>query len=287
MTSATGISKLKRKAGSDSDTVEERVDALVLITAIEPLAKTELINRTYDVMFHAENKRLDFIADDVLTRLAHVRHKILSTFFKLLADEILPELANGLRATYMKALNETSWAKSRTNEYLALMVMFDNVIDNALDPTRKNVEYDENANWIKWIESLHNDNYDAERETNVNLTYIEYMVDDLQNRNGSTGNDYLVKVLVRNELSDIKEVLGFTGNAKQIHASFSTLSKAKGLKYPYTTPRQLIYRLIDSKSLIENQGWVIEKGPTIHGEQQWVIARRDESTHESTLPEVS
>ena len=282
LTSATGISKLKRKTGSDSDTVEERVDALVLITAIEPLAKTELINRTYDIMFHAENKRLDFIADDVLTQLTQARSKILSAVFKLISDEILPLMVNGLRTNYMKGLNETPWAKSRTNEYLALMIMLDCVVNNALDPASREVEYDENANWVKWIESLDADNYDTEKETNINLMFIEYLVDDLQNRNGSTGSDYLVKAIVKNEFSDVKEVLGFTGTAKQIHISFATLAKAKGLKYPYTTPKQLIYRLQDSKALIESQNWFVDKGSVVHGEQRWVFVRREESTQEST-----
>ena len=40
---ATGIQKGKRKAGTDSQTVREASDALVAITAIEPLTKRELI----------------------------------------------------------------------------------------------------------------------------------------------------------------------------------------------------------------------------------------------------
>jgi hypothetical protein len=54
---ATGIAKRKRKAGTDSETVRECAKALVAITAIEPLTKPELINRTYDVEFRSLFKK--------------------------------------------------------------------------------------------------------------------------------------------------------------------------------------------------------------------------------------
>ena len=58
---ATGAQNLKRTSGTESGVTAERVNCLVAITAIEPFAKPELINRTYIIEFSKRWQRADFI----------------------------------------------------------------------------------------------------------------------------------------------------------------------------------------------------------------------------------
>jgi hypothetical protein len=46
LVAATGITKQKRKSGTDSENVYERVQTQVIVTAIEPFSEGELISRT-------------------------------------------------------------------------------------------------------------------------------------------------------------------------------------------------------------------------------------------------
>ena len=70
---ASGVSRGKRQGGTDSDTVDEPVQALVAITAIEPLPRSELLNRTYEVHFEKRFKQAGFIRRNHLKRIGRRR----------------------------------------------------------------------------------------------------------------------------------------------------------------------------------------------------------------------
>jgi DNA primase len=121
--SATKGGKEKRTAGTETETTEEIPRALVLVTAIEPFSKPELINRTYDIEFNGRWKAEDFIEDDINQALLKKRELILSAIIKMLQCEVLPVLER--RQDYILILRKEyrNHTKNRTDEFLATMML--------------------------------------------------------------------------------------------------------------------------------------------------------------------
>jgi DNA primase len=121
--SATKGSKEKRTQGTDSDTIQETPKALVLITAIEPFTKAELINRTFDIDFSFKFKNDGFVEDEVIRAIVKKRDIILSSLLKFIQREVLPNLE--ARKDYITVLKKEhkNHAKNRTDEYLALLML--------------------------------------------------------------------------------------------------------------------------------------------------------------------
>lgn len=121
--SATKGGKEKRTQGTDSDTIQETPKALVLITAIEPFTKGELINRTFDIDFSFKFKNDAFVEDEVIRAIVKKRDLIISSVLKFIQKEILPNLE--VRKDYITILKKEhkNHAKNRTDEYLALLML--------------------------------------------------------------------------------------------------------------------------------------------------------------------
>lgn len=127
--SATKGGKEKRTQGTDSDTIQEIPKALVLITAIEPFVKAELINRTYDIDFSARNKSDDFIEDEVIRAIIKKRDLIMSSILKFIQKEVLINLEKRKDFITILKKEHKSHSKSRTDEFLAtLMLMLEKVL---------------------------------------------------------------------------------------------------------------------------------------------------------------
>lgn len=121
--SATKGGKEKRTQGTDSDTIQEQPKALVLITAIEPFTKSELINRTFDIDFSVKFKNDGFIEDEAIRSIIKKRDQIMSAILKFISKDVLPNLAQ--RKDYITVLKKEhkNHAKNRTDEYLALLML--------------------------------------------------------------------------------------------------------------------------------------------------------------------
>ncbi len=128
--SATKGSKEKRRGGTESDTTLEKPKALVLITAIEPFVRSELINRTYDVDFSFKFKSDGFVENEAIRQLMKKRNIIMSAIIKFINKDVLPHLEK--RRDYITILKKEhkNHAKNRTDEYLALlMLMLEKLIE--------------------------------------------------------------------------------------------------------------------------------------------------------------
>jgi DNA primase len=127
--SATKGGKEKRTQGTDSDTIQEQPKALVLITAIEPFVKEELINRTYDIDFSSKNKEERFIEDEAIRAIIKRRDMIMSAVLKFIQKDVLVHLEQ--RKDFITVLKKEhkNHAKNRTDEFLAtLMLMLEKLL---------------------------------------------------------------------------------------------------------------------------------------------------------------
>jgi DNA primase len=183
--SATKGGKEKRTQGTDSDTIQEQPKALVLITAIEPFVKAELINRTFDIDFSFRYKSDAFVEDDVVGSVIKKRDLIISTILKFLNKEVLPHLEARKDFITILKRDHKNHAKNRTDEYLALLLlMLEKLLpfiqyygpEDFLYGTQE--EYSEAAKEIRtaWIDYQNRKAKDTETSSNSIIKLLDGLV---------------------------------------------------------------------------------------------------------------
>lgn len=273
---ATRGSKVKRKGGTESDTTQEHPKALVMITAIEPFIKTELINRTFTITFEKRFRSDSFIEDEVTKKILKHRDFMISGVLKLIQQDILPSLSD--RTEYMVVLNKMfkGHSKDRTNPYLALMML---ILEKVLKywpgaPAKEDI-------WTSWImyqnllarehEVSSNDILSllnglmreyrlAMQRDNVQADYM-LMDDDLGRAMKYQHPDYGLTVLMSkpevlpedpdHTVSYIQ--MDFTSN--DIAFAFAKFCKNNGLKNPYPSGSVFGARLANDRKILHKGGW--------------------------------
>lgn len=183
--SATKGGKEKRKGGTETETTQEQPKALVLITAIEPFVKAELINRTYDIDFSFKYKTDAFVENEATRQLMKKRDLILSAILKFISKDVLCNLEK--RRDYITVLKKDhkNHAKNRTDEYLALlMLMLEKMVeyipyygeDDFLKGTPE--EFPESVRTIRtaWIDVQNSKARDTETSSNSIVKFLDGLV---------------------------------------------------------------------------------------------------------------
>lgn len=173
----TSGGKQKRTAGTETGVTQEDLKALVIITAIEPFQRGELINRTYDIEFRKEFFQDDYIEDEIKGCIEKKRNLILSALLKFLQKEILPYLDK--RKDYMTILKKEykNHAKSRTDEAMALLMLI-------LDKMLKYIPYHEEGRLLSGLET---------GAVDIRKAWIEYQ--DSKARDTEISSNSIVKIL--------------------------------------------------------------------------------------------
>lgn len=175
--SATKGGKEKRTQGTETGTTEEIPKALVLVTAIEPFTKAELINRTYDVEYSVKFKSDDFIEDEVIREIIKKRDIILSSMIRFIQKDILPNLAK--RRDYITILKKEykGHAKNRTDEFMALLMLI-------LEKLVKYIPYYDEKDVFYGLE---------EGDDDIRKAWIEYQ--DAKAKDTETATNSIIKML--------------------------------------------------------------------------------------------
>jgi hypothetical protein len=127
LTAATGIAKEKRKGGTDTATVQERVKCLINSTGIEPLGGelAEVLSRSFVIRFRKE-LRLNtcFLEPEVVSEIQKNRDLILSVLIRR-TSRVLAWMQEGAHRKVMRLLQTTlgDHSRSRANDFLGLMYL--------------------------------------------------------------------------------------------------------------------------------------------------------------------
>jgi DNA primase len=287
--SATKGGKEKRTAGTESGTTEEVPKALVLVTAIEPFNKAELINRTYDIEYNSKFKSEDFVEDEIIRQIIKKRDLILSAFIKLIQKDILPNL--GKRKEYITILKKEyrNHAKSRTDEFMALLMLI-------LEKVEKHIPYYEvddisygldngDAEIRKaWIEYQNSKAREDETSTNSILKLLdglsaEYVLKmkSLEKLETNYHKDYpgidvfcyqhpeygleIIKTkpehCVEGDQEYMKTFIEFIATPKDLVFAFDRFCRNNGIKNPYPTAGIFGQRLKNDSHLLMKGNWEI------------------------------
>lgn len=127
LVAATGAQRTKRLEGTSSGVLSQRADALALVTAIEPPALDELIQRVVLVRFRHALHAATYSSAATIAELQKVRGRVMAGLLDLLAHGILPRLAE-VRA--VMATIPTQHPKKRLGQHLAVCALVADAVHN-------------------------------------------------------------------------------------------------------------------------------------------------------------
>lgn len=306
--SATKGGKEKRTAGTETDTTQEQPKALVLVTAIEPFIKSELINRTYDIEFSSKFKCNEFIEDEVVRALLKNRNVILSAVIKFIQKEVLPNLEKRKDFIVILKKEYKGHSKSRTDEYLStLMLMLEKILKYipvyGPDDLLFGVETGDKEIRKAWIEYQDMKAKDTETGSNSLIKLLDGLVREyllkMKELEATHHKDYKEPVFVwthpeyyieifktkgetiTGEGDDTKDMfirsyIEFTATSLELVNAFDRLCKNQGSKNPYHNASVFASRLRNDQSTLSTGGWEIISRPgiepyftRIRGERFW------------------
>lgn len=284
--SAVKGGKEKRTAGTETETTEEQPKALVLITAIEPFTKSELINRTYDIEFSSKHKSDGFIEDEVIRALIKNRNLILSALIKFIQKDVLLNLEK--RKEYIVILKKEykNHSKNRTDEYLStLLLMLDKMLKYipvyGPDDLLCGFETGEKEIRKAWIEYQDVKAKDTDTGSNLIIKQLDGLVSEYLSKMKDlqptyhrdykepvfcyTHPDYLIEFIKTkpesfeesNGESYTKAYIECVATAGEIVQAFDKYCKNYGTVNIYKSGAILVSRLKNDIQVIKKSGWEV------------------------------
>jgi len=270
ITAATGITRQKRKAGTDSENVYEKSCTQLLVTSIEPFSEPELIERTNEIHFD----RLHFNSEfrEAMTLEADLldnRNAIWGSIFKIITEDILPDIGTKKEEALKKIRKlYPNHAKSRLNElYAMLFIILGEVVKYVPHPeyVRDSFKRDCQDSVIlsDWIKAQGDRALNTETETDKVLYRLETLIKEYRQREENFHAQYSLKAhSVTNEFGELLQVT-FTCTTLELYRAFEWMAKDRGISNPFKSASQLSARLNDSIQVIQSAGWEIKRNVKI------------------------
>lgn len=281
LTAATGITRQKRKSGSDSGNVYERSCTQLLVTSIEPFAEPELIERTNEIIFDKAFHNPAFKeAVAVETELRGIRDTLWSTLFKVIAERILPGIEQK-KAEALKTIREAypNHSKARLNElYAMLFLILGEVVtfiphpEYAKDSFKNNLQ--DLAILDDWIKAQNSRSFDTEADTNKILYRLEALLKEHMDRPDWFEKQYGLKAKTFYELEEPREIV-ITASTGELFKAFDFLAKDRGITNTFNNSSQLGARIGDSLEVLKRAGWEFKRNATaMRGERKHTFTKK-------------
>lgn len=282
---ATGARKRKRDTKTPTGVIHEKPQALVMTTGIEPFYDQEILNRTYETEFNRHNYRNPaFVEVEAIDAITANRDRILSGFFYLLAQDVLPRLTEEQRRWKMWLAGKfPGWPKDRTNDYLAtMMALFCAMrpyVDQLEAPWEEPSPWEdtEEAVFLSWVSTQYEAQEESGKETSEVVWFFEGLyrewrryekmrkeaekvatrqiavgeVPDME-----LGRDYFAE----NYRLEAREEYGrftFLASPADLFTAYNLLCKNLNKRQIYSNARQLGQRINNDKELLEAKGWIV------------------------------
>jgi len=282
LVAATGVTKQKRKSGTDSENVYERACTQLIVTAIEPFFEGELIERTNDILFNKKHFNLHYLeATEVESKIIANRDLIWSAFFRILAHDVLPEFSKK-RAATLKMLREDyrGHSKSRLNElYSCLYLLCTEILKYIPHPEYINDRFKRERMATAVLEDwLNYQDHQASviaRGTNPILYRLEVLLTEYLSKPDDFESMYHFPVeIAKNHLGELIEVK-LIASTRELFFAFESLAKNKGVGCPFKSSSQLGARMGDCMDILEAEGWkfVPRMTATRGMRRHWLIKR--------------
>ncbi|MGD9825001.1 CHC2 zinc finger domain-containing protein [Desulfobacter sp.] len=257
---ATGAINQKRDSNTSSGNIYEENKAQIITTSIEPFTESELISRTIDIHFEKEFRNKDFPGETLLkTEIERNRDLILSSFFKIVAFEILPTFSQE-RAKINKFLNteRQGHAKERLNELFACLYLLCREVVRYI-PHSKHTGPEPAMDILDdWLNEQHDLAAATQQDTDDILYRLEILLDECCQLKDEFSEAYGIQsVELTRTIQDKVSKVSILASANELCTAFSIISKQKNIPNPFHKPGVLGSRLSNSKPVLEGAGWQV------------------------------
>ncbi len=276
--------KPKAKAGSDTEVMMQRLQSLCLITAIEPIPGSfhELVNRTVVLTVAKQHWSADFLDGEVEREILKHRDMILSSVFKMIAVDVLPNIDRRKHWAQWMARKFKGHAKERNNEHLTtMMVILEAMLKYVPWQPESHLENQAEELLTAWIAFQNKEAQSTEQASNEILTMFDDVCNIVTQRikgaapvpgphklfpNATVRAYYDPELLhwffqTEDDSLPFADAQGSGGKKFVIHGSaaeiFMMLSRhcSKTRRMPYANPGAFASRLSNEFKIIQNGGW--------------------------------
>ncbi|MEW6774847.1 MAG: toprim domain-containing protein [Bdellovibrionota bacterium] len=268
LAAATGTVNQKRKGGTDSENVHERLYNQVIVTAIDPLDRdrNDLLSRTWCMEFGSKYRSPAFQKTSVMEALKEKRSQILSAFLLVLAREILPQWKER-KGFYLELqrLHYPGHPKHRLDEFLAgLFTVLETILKYLPDTRRPKLKDNPRKAAQELIEEMlrgqEEKAREAEAHSNPVLVFLETLVKELLHARSYQAFQEEFKLGCEVEpVTGTPAKVAFFGKTTTFHTTFSHLARQRGLYNPFPTAQQLGARIRDSEEILKRNGWTVRR----------------------------
>lgn len=313
ITASTGISKEKRKAGSDRGTIREKPKCLINTTGIEPLSGnlSEVQSRMFVIQFDLDLASLDinrqsdnqadscFLESDVLAHIKSNRDYILSAMIKR-TSRVLSLIRDGSQKRVMQLLSSIpDNDKKRCNDYLSLMYLWtvagipisdNDKIESCLSSVK--------SSFLSSISSINETSRNISAESNPIVSALSALFNsydravdlDITAREKCQAEDnanHVVRFIERYNVEFESQGSMKSVSATVLLAACKRVSKDFGIEFEYRSPEQLARRIIDSLETIRRAGFNIDRSWNSHSKTySYSIRRNTTSDIDSFISEL-
>jgi DNA primase len=277
---STATSRQKIDFHSQDNLREQSVNGLIMLTGIEAFTESELINRMLIARVGAQYKHSEYSEVYTPKELQDARDKILSSFYKLLSEKILPEMNDKTFEDIRKWIQGNfAHAKSRSNAFISIMSIIcshlldyveapSKIIIRKDDSTRINMdEIDDTTSklLINWIQGQKYREERVQQESSVWLYFIEEIYNEykiyLEEANGR--EQFYKDYGLQPDYAGSRFSIDCT--SAQLFRSFTSLAKKINQKRPFESAAQMSSRLRNDYGILQRAGWGREKVKTVQG----------------------
>lgn len=310
---ATGVARKKRAGGSDHAITTTKLDTLIMVTAIEPFVKPELINRTFILQFSKKYRGKDpVIFEEIFEEIIAHRNEILSAILQLIAHKILPTFEQD-RRDIIKHINtvHAEHSKERADEFIALYAL---IIKAILPYLPLNNEMAAKAGSMaphiylldQWLIYQNQQAKETEKGTNQVLEFLEGLrsviavdleLDDQKNvpdrdrlHDAGLLTESLFIRLMGTKVTRVKdettqaEHIEFRCRTSDLLRMFQAFAKERGIRAPFDTSRQLASRMKDQMPVLNDSGWTWSDKKKIRGDNyylcRWTYDPNEQISHD-------
>ncbi len=270
---ATGITRQKRKGGTDSKNIYEKATTQIITTSIESFELPELIERAITISFGKEHFNSNYEGSIIIeNQIIANRDFIMSSIFKL-SSYILRNFYDKKTNIY-QYLERThgSHSKRRLNEHLACIYVILDEFMNFVPKAKKIFPMSTKAILDEWVKEQNIETSEIVQETNIIVRYLNLLADETANNNL---NEYRIRNLATVEM-DYANNLVFEVSTNQLLSVFELLAKKYNLKQRFTSVRHLSVRIRNENNVIESAGWTITQTRRIRGQNMFTVSNAND-----------
>lgn len=276
LTGATGLVRTKMVSAAQNTAMLQEGTTTFALTSINPLPTDTLRRRAAVVeMSSVRHPTAGFNSATIIGRIQQTRNETWGAILKLIAEDVLPKMVEGSARNNIEAAQDliTVVENRSLAAYLTTMYLVGNAINNYVPGF---LETDLKGTILTWADVLGLQKHEEFVERDPLVLVVDMVFQSLYKATG----DYTMLRGIDVEPVLISGILrGFMGTGAQLHASFASVSRDRGLRYDMTSSNAVGRRFQLSNGLLAKAGW--DATPQKFGSRRgWRVVKIEEAPKE-------